>query len=100
MDLKFDKRLITYGGIALASVAALYICHRMTAAPAPAKKEKKKLNLKKYSKVFEGHPLNVFWAPGEDGCGLFVAADAENDKLDLVCGSMLLKIGEERVAGA
>merc|ERR1719300_1127998 len=95
-----DKSKIVIGGIAVVSVGAALAYFLSPSSSSPRKKRSAAIKLSKYKKSFEGHPFNIVWACDEEFVGLYVAADQKNLDLGLKIGSMLVKVGDQRVAGA
>merc|ERR1719499_1124105 len=94
-----DKSKIVIGGIAIVSVGAALAYFLSPSSSSPRKKRSAAIKLSKYKKCFEGHPFNIVWACDEEFVGLYVAADQKNLDLGLKIGSMLVKVGDQRVAG-
>jgi len=87
------------GGIAIVSVGAALAYFLSPSSSSPRKKRSAALKLSKYKKSFEGHPFGIVWACDEEFVGFYVAADQKNLDLGLKIGSMLVKVGDQRVAG-
>jgi len=88
------------GSVVVASVGAAIASYYLIPPSSPRKaKSSKTGKFSKYKKTFEKHPFGVVWACDEEYVSLYVAADQKNVDLGLKIGSMLMKIGDQRVAG-
>jgi len=92
-----------YAAAALASISLgglVYYFTRPSKSTSKSKSRKsKKISLSKYSKEYTEHPFNIVFACDEEFINLYVAGDTKNTEQGLKVGSMLVKIGDARVAG-
>jgi len=93
-----QERKYLVGGCVLAS--ALTVGGLVYYSGQKSKKSRRKTALKKYVVTYDSHPQCI-WASAEDLTGLYIAGHKQNLKegSNLKIGSMLLKLGNERVAG-
>jgi len=78
----------------LSAVGLYYALGSSTETP-----QKNRMKMHKYTKTVESLPLRIKWAKAESGChGLLVCGDKKNKELGLKYGSLLIKVGGQRVA--